>query len=231
MAVHAHPDDEASGTGGVLARYADEGVRTVLVTCTNGELRRRPGRRQARRTRPRRGRSSACVRRASWRPAARCSGVSHLELLGYHDSGMEGWPQNDAPGSFWSTPVDEAAARLAELMRALPAPGRRHLRRERLLRPPGPHPGPPDHDGRHRRVQASPQGVLHGRAPLGIAAWATMLAEAGIELRPRSRRTPTSARPTSRSPPRWTARGGRPQVRLAGRARQPERQHLLPADG
>ena len=38
MAVHAHPDDEAIGTGGVLARYADEGLRTVLVTCTGGEV-------------------------------------------------------------------------------------------------------------------------------------------------------------------------------------------------
>jgi LmbE family N-acetylglucosaminyl deacetylase len=38
MAVHAHPDDESSSTGGVLARYAEEGVRTVVVTCTNGEL-------------------------------------------------------------------------------------------------------------------------------------------------------------------------------------------------
>ena len=38
MAVHAHPDDEAIGTGGILARYSGEGVRTVLVTCTNGEL-------------------------------------------------------------------------------------------------------------------------------------------------------------------------------------------------
>ena len=37
MAVHAHPDDEAISTGGVLARYSDEGVQTVLVTCTNGE--------------------------------------------------------------------------------------------------------------------------------------------------------------------------------------------------
>ena len=37
MAVHAHPDDEASSTGGVLARYSAEGVRTVVVTCTNGE--------------------------------------------------------------------------------------------------------------------------------------------------------------------------------------------------
>lgn len=36
MAVHAHPDDEATGTGGVLAQYAAEGIRTVLVTCTDG---------------------------------------------------------------------------------------------------------------------------------------------------------------------------------------------------
>ena len=43
--------------------------------------------------------------------------MSHLELLGYHDSGMEGWPQNDAPGSFWRTPVADAAGRLAALMR------------------------------------------------------------------------------------------------------------------
>ena len=34
MAVHAHPDDEATGTGGILARYAAEGIQTVLVTCT-----------------------------------------------------------------------------------------------------------------------------------------------------------------------------------------------------
>ena len=38
MTVHAHPDDEAIGTGGVLARYADDGLRTVLVTCTGGEV-------------------------------------------------------------------------------------------------------------------------------------------------------------------------------------------------
>ena len=43
MAVHAHPDDEAISTGGILARYSAEGVRTVLVTCTNGELGDAPG--------------------------------------------------------------------------------------------------------------------------------------------------------------------------------------------
>ena len=39
MAVHAHPDDESISTGGVLAKYADNGVKTVLVYCTGG----RPG--------------------------------------------------------------------------------------------------------------------------------------------------------------------------------------------
>jgi len=43
MAVHAHPDDESSGTGGVLAMYSDEGIRTVVVTCTNGEFGDAPG--------------------------------------------------------------------------------------------------------------------------------------------------------------------------------------------
>ncbi|WP_460492919.1 PIG-L deacetylase family protein [Dactylosporangium cerinum] len=43
MAVHAHPDDEATGTGGVLARYAAEGVTTVLVTCTDGRCGDGPG--------------------------------------------------------------------------------------------------------------------------------------------------------------------------------------------
>ena len=43
MAVHAHPDDESSSTGGVLAAYGDAGVSTVVVTCTNGEFGDAPG--------------------------------------------------------------------------------------------------------------------------------------------------------------------------------------------
>ena len=116
MAVHAHPDDEAIGTGGILARYADEGVRTVLVTCTNGELGDAPD--GVKPGDP--GHDERVVvplRRRELEASCEVLGVSHLELLGYHDSGMQGWPQNDAPGSFWRTPVEEPAHRLADLMR------------------------------------------------------------------------------------------------------------------
>jgi LmbE family N-acetylglucosaminyl deacetylase len=114
MAVHAHPDDEATSTGGVLAKYADEGVTTVLVTCTNGELgdsgNIKPGED---------GHSTEDVvklRTSELEDSCKVLGITHLEMLGYHDSGMMGWPQNDMPGSFWSIPVDEAASKLAALI-------------------------------------------------------------------------------------------------------------------
>ena len=37
LLVHAHPDDETLATGGMIARYAAEGVDVALVTCTLGE--------------------------------------------------------------------------------------------------------------------------------------------------------------------------------------------------
>jgi LmbE family N-acetylglucosaminyl deacetylase len=37
MCVFAHPDDETLGTGGVLAKYAAEGVETYLVAATRGQ--------------------------------------------------------------------------------------------------------------------------------------------------------------------------------------------------
>jgi LmbE family N-acetylglucosaminyl deacetylase len=37
LAVLAHPDDESLGNGGMLAKYAAEGVKTHLVTATRGE--------------------------------------------------------------------------------------------------------------------------------------------------------------------------------------------------
>jgi LmbE family N-acetylglucosaminyl deacetylase len=116
MTVHAHPDDEATGTGGALAKAAAEGIRTVLVTCTDGRCGDGPG--GVKPGDPGHDPEKVVeLRRQELEKSAAVLNVSHLELLGYADSGMMGWPNNDAPGSFWSTPVDEAAARLAELMR------------------------------------------------------------------------------------------------------------------
>lgn len=38
LAVFAHPDDEAMGMGGTLAKYSAEGVETHLVCATRGEV-------------------------------------------------------------------------------------------------------------------------------------------------------------------------------------------------
>jgi LmbE family N-acetylglucosaminyl deacetylase len=115
MCVHAHPDDEAISTGGILARYAGEGVQTVLVTCTNGELGDGPG--GVKPGEP--GHTPQAVvaaRRAELETSCAVLSITHLEMLGYHDSGMMGWPQNDAPDAFWHVDVTAAASRLGALM-------------------------------------------------------------------------------------------------------------------
>ncbi|MFF3209557.1 PIG-L family deacetylase [Streptomyces sp. NPDC002886] len=116
MAVHAHPDDEATSTGGVLAQYAAEGIRTVLVTCTDGRCGDGPG--GSKPGTP--GHDPAAVasmRRKELQESCGVLKISDLETLDYADSGMMGWPSNEAPGAFWQTPVEEGATRLAELMR------------------------------------------------------------------------------------------------------------------
>jgi len=114
MAVHAHPDDESSSTGGVLARYADEGARTVVVTCTNGELGDAPGG-----IKPGdEGHDEAEVARTrlgELERACETLGVAHLELLGYHDSGMVDWEHKDRPDAFCNVSVHDAAERLSLL--------------------------------------------------------------------------------------------------------------------
>src|SRR4051812_20225751 len=111
MAVHAHPDDEAIGTGGGVARAAAEGVQTILVTCTGGEVGE---------IAPETGvavERLGEVRERELREAASILGITHLELLGYRDSGMVGTADNEHPDAFAQADLGEATARLVELVR------------------------------------------------------------------------------------------------------------------
>jgi LmbE family N-acetylglucosaminyl deacetylase len=115
MTVHAHPDDEATGTGGVLARCSAEGIQTVLVTCTDGRCGDGPG--GVKPGEPGHDPDEVvAMRQRELEASCEVLKVTRLELLGYADSGMMGWPNNDEPGSFWSTPVEEAASRLGALI-------------------------------------------------------------------------------------------------------------------
>jgi len=114
MTVHAHPDDETIGTGGVMAKSVAAGRRVVLVTCTRGEQgeivvpaidtpdnHRRLGE----------------LRAAELEAAMGELGVTEWESLGYRDSDMMGREGNDDPRTFWQADVDEAAGRLTWLIR------------------------------------------------------------------------------------------------------------------
>jgi LmbE family N-acetylglucosaminyl deacetylase len=117
MAVHAHPDDEASSTGGVLALYSDQGIRTVVVTCTNGEFGDAPGG-----VKPGQDgheeQAVAQLRLSELRQSCKILGVTDLELLGYHDSGMPEWDYKDRPEAFCNIPQAEVAARIGGLIEA-----------------------------------------------------------------------------------------------------------------
>jgi LmbE family N-acetylglucosaminyl deacetylase len=115
MAVHAHPDDEASSTGGVLAKYSAEGIRTVVVTCTNGEFGDAPGQVKPG-TDGHDEQVVAQLRLSELRESCKILGVTNLELLGYHDSGMPDWDYRNRPDAFCNVPQELVAARIVSLI-------------------------------------------------------------------------------------------------------------------
>ncbi len=114
MTVHAHPDDETIGTGGVMARYSRAGDRVVCVTCTGGE--------EGEIVVPELDTDANHARLAEIRAvelAAALAALGPIEsrTLGYRDSGMMGTPPNETPGNLWTADVDVAAGRLVRLVR------------------------------------------------------------------------------------------------------------------
>jgi mycothiol S-conjugate amidase len=116
MAVHAHPDDEASKGAATTARYAAEGVDVLVVTCTGGERGSvlNPGYPGT----PGEGAEMAAVRRAEMAAAAAALGVRQ-HWLGFVDSGLpQGDPLPPLPSdAFGLVPLERAATPLVELVR------------------------------------------------------------------------------------------------------------------
>src|SRR5829696_8137411 len=111
VCFHAHPDDESIATAGVMATAAADGHRVVLVVATLGE----EGEVAEGFLSP--GESLAERREAETRASAQILGASRVEFLGYRDSGMIGTPTNDQPDAFCQADIDEAAGRLAAVLR------------------------------------------------------------------------------------------------------------------
>ena len=116
MAVHAHPDDESSKGAATLARYVDEGVDVLVVSCTGGErgdvLNEHYGRSITDLEEMR------AVRRDEMAAAAAALGIRQT-WLGFVDSGLpEGDPLPPLPeGCFAAQPLEVAAAPLVALVR------------------------------------------------------------------------------------------------------------------
>jgi mycothiol S-conjugate amidase len=115
LAVHAHPDDEASKGAATMARYVAEGAEVLVATCTGGER-------------------GSILNPAMNRPdvIANLSGIRHHEMqnaidilgvhhawLGFVDSGLpEGDPLPPLPeGCFGLEPLEIATEPLVRLIR------------------------------------------------------------------------------------------------------------------
>ena len=172
LAVFAHPDDEAFGPGGTLAKYAAEGVAVHLICATRGEvgesdLADLDG-----------GEDLASRREQELRCAASVLGLAEVHLLDYRDSGMAGSPTNQHPQSLAQAAPDVVAGEVAGLVR--------HLRPEVVLTfdPYGGY-GHPDHIAVHRATVAAfkrmssqdghPQKLYFTAFPRSLLRWAVRL--------------------------------------------------------
>ncbi len=116
MAVHAHPDDESSKGAATMARYIDEGVDVLVVTCTGGE--RGSILNPALKDRADIQANIAEIRRLEMDHARAILGVRQ-HWLGFVDSGLpEGDPLPPLPeGCFALQPVEEGVRRLVREIR------------------------------------------------------------------------------------------------------------------
>jgi mycothiol S-conjugate amidase len=115
LAVHAHPDDEASKGAATVARYVHEGVEVMVATCTGGE---RGSILNPAMDRPEIVDNLPGIRHREMQRAIEVLGVHHV-WLGFVDSGLpEGDPLPPLPeGCFALEALETAAEPLVRLVR------------------------------------------------------------------------------------------------------------------
>jgi N-acetyl-1-D-myo-inositol-2-amino-2-deoxy-alpha-D-glucopyranoside deacetylase len=167
LLVHAHPDDETLGNGATMAKYAAEGAGVTLITCTRGEeglvlvpgLEHLAAHREDRLGAHRETELAAAmaalgVRDHRFLDTVRLPGegdrADGQPAAHYRDSGMAWDAEHRAvaapetgPSAFARVEVDEAAARLAAVLREV----RPHVV---VTYEPGGGYGHPDHVQAHR---------------------------------------------------------------------------------
>jgi N-acetyl-1-D-myo-inositol-2-amino-2-deoxy-alpha-D-glucopyranoside deacetylase len=119
LLVHAHPDDESIYTGATMAKYAAEGARVTLVTCTLGELGEVIPASLAHLGAEKED-GLGEYRIGELAAACAALGVTDHRFLGgpgrWRDSGMMGTEGNDDPRCFWRADVDQAAGALLDVI-------------------------------------------------------------------------------------------------------------------
>jgi N-acetyl-1-D-myo-inositol-2-amino-2-deoxy-alpha-D-glucopyranoside deacetylase len=113
LAIFAHPDDEAFGVAGSLARAAASGASVTLVCATRGEVGQIADARLA--TRENLGE----VRERELRAAAQVLGITDVRFLDYRDSGMAGTSENADPRALANAAPVEVVGKLVALIREL----------------------------------------------------------------------------------------------------------------
>ena len=111
LVVFAHPDDEAFGSGGTLAKYAAAGVKTTLVCATKGEVGEIANPELATPA------TLHSVREQELLCSAETLGIEEVIFLGYRDSGMIGTLDNEHPRAFMKANEEEVVDKLVAIMR------------------------------------------------------------------------------------------------------------------
>ena len=120
LLVHAHPDDETINNGITMTKYAQEGAKVTLVTCTRGEEGEVLIENLANLASSRDDKLGE-HREVELKNAMEHLGIDDFRFLGapnkkWRDSGMIGAAQNERSDVFWQANIDEAAQELVNVI-------------------------------------------------------------------------------------------------------------------